>query len=230
MIRWTTERVLSWRDDEFVEQEVQAAARWRLRAISNRSSARPLQTDFDAILARSDQDLILRIRSFGTGSGPYATEARAGGTSLAVLANITLGVKHEAKVRIKPSDDSIARWSCTCGTSSRGPASPEAAREAAEAHVLFAPDAQARPRDRAVAQGPDGRWAQADVAVAQRFRTCVRSEVSASRSHLAGVGEDFEIAVDGRLGLWVRKLGSEAALRKDDDGRGVSLLAFDRDG
>ena len=44
-----------------------------------------------------------------------------------------------------------------------------------------------------------------------------------------GYGEEFELVIDGQLGLWTRRLGAEAALRRDEDARGVSLLVLDVD-
>lgn len=224
-IRWTTERIASWRDGGIVVEDARASTRWRLRLISNRTT-RPVMVDFDAIMAWLDDVVLIRLRPFGSGEA-FAAQARSTGMSLQVLEDITNGLRHETTLRIKPGDASIARWSCRCGTTSRGTATPEVAREAADAHVLFAPDGARRLRDRVVAQGADGRWASSETSIAWRFRACARSDVSAVRSHMGGIGEDFELAIDGRFGLWVRRLSSDAALRKDEDGRGVSLLSLE---
>ncbi len=226
-IEWTTERVASRRGGELVEEDARASARWRLRVISNRTSPSPAMADFDAIMAWLGDVVLIRARPFGTGES-FAAQARSAGMSIQVLEDITNGLKHEVTVRVKPGDASTARWSCRgCGTTSRGALTPEIAQEASSAHVLFAPDSARRLRDRAVAQGADGRWTSAEISIAWRFRACVRSDVSAVRSHMGGVGEDFELAIDGRFGLWVRRLSSDAALRKDEDGRGVSLLSLE---
>lgn len=227
-IRWTTERISTWRGGELVESSARVAGRWRLRVLSDRRSGRTYVANFDAAFAVANDGFGLWVRTFGSGE-PFAPEVEADGVSLQIVGNITGGLQHEVTVRRKPGDDTVARWSCSCGTTSRGDASPEIAREAADAHAQLATDDRPRPRDRAVAQGPDGRWSQAEVAVAQRFRVCVRSELSVARMHQKGIGEEFELAVDGRLELWTRRLGSESALRKDEDGKGVSLLTFAAD-
>ncbi len=60
-----------------------------------------------------------------------------------------------------------------------------------------------------------------------RFRVRVVSDRSRVRSHQFGVGEEFEVVVDTKLDLWVRKFGTDGALRKDEDVAGVSLIITD---
>jgi hypothetical protein len=227
-IQWTNESILAWRDGEMSEASVRAAGRWRLRVLSDRLGRSPRAANYDAIFARrSDEESFgLWVRPFGS-TRPYGQTADGGGMSIQIVEDITSGLRHEVSVRVKPGDEATARWSCSCGTTSRHAASPELMREEAEAHAAFATDTGRRLRDRAVAQREDGVWSDVDVAVIQRHRACIRSEISPVAVHRKGIGEEFELVVDGRLGLWTRLLCSEAALRRDVDGRGVSLLTLD---
>lgn len=79
----------------------------------------------------------------------------------------------------------------------------------------------------AVAQDDDGVWRQREIFSVARFRVRVVSDRSRSRLHQQGVGEDFEIVVDKDLELWVRKFGTDTALRKDEDLLGVSLVVVE---
>lgn len=208
---------------------MRAAARWPLRVLSDRFSRSARASNFDAVFAAgasSSDGFDLWVRPAGS-DRPYGAVADEGGASIQIVENVTLGLRHDVSVRVKPGDELTARWSCSCGTTSRRSASRELAREEADAHAAFATDAGPRPRDRAVAPGAGGTWSDLEVAVAQRYRVCVRSERSTVAAHTKGIGEEFEVVVDGRLGLWIRQLCNDAALRRDVDGRGVSLLAFD---
>lgn len=228
-IAWTDEEVTGAGLDGHAAQveHVRAAARWRVRVLSDRAVARADGTawsqDFGLML---DDQFRVWVRPFGQPSA-YARVAHAGGVALEIVQDITRGIVHQVAVRTKPSDETRARWQCTCGVGSRGEASPEAAQIAAEAHVEAAVARGVAPRDRAVCQDAAGAWAQRDVAVVRRIRACVRSDLSVVRSHRTGYGEEFELVIDGRLGLWVRGLGAETALRKDEDGRGVALLVLE---
>jgi hypothetical protein len=74
--------------------------------------------------------------------------------------------------------------------------------------------------DVSVAQDPGGGWLQREIRVAGRFHAVARGDFPVS---------DFELVVDGRLGLWTRGFGSDSALRRDEDTRGgVSLLILDQ--
>ncbi len=241
-VQWTDELVSP---DDGDPAMVRAAQRWRIRVVSDRSvvsiapapssSAAPSSPasrseDFLAIL---DQEFRLWLRHPGEDS--YRAHARGGGVAVQIVADVTRGVEHRTSVRRKPSDELRARWSCACGVSGRGDAAPDVATAAAEAHVLAArarEEAAAsmsggRSRDAAVAQDDRGQWSRRDVVAVRRFRTCVRSDRSGVRAHQRGHGEEFELVVDGRLGLWTRVLGSEAALRTDQDARGVSLILLE---
>lgn len=227
-IEWTTERVLRWTDDgERDERDARCAQRWRLRVISDREANRvggaPV-VDFSAVL---DGDLELWVRSWSTPGEPYERSTSGDGADLEVVGDVTRGMVHDTTVRAKPSDETVARWYCSCGVGSRGGSSPERAEEAAELHRTTALDRVPGPTDVAVAQGPDGRWGQREIRVARRFRVCARSDFSVVKVHRTGHGEEFELVVDGQLGLWVRRLGVDTALRKDESARGVSLLVLE---
>jgi len=228
-IRWTTERIASWVDGERVEREARTARRWRIRVLSDREvkreSGKPPAVDFDAVILG---DLELLVRAFGSGE-PYEAGAAGAGTSLDVVEDVTLGIAHAAQVTIRPSDETRARWSCACGAGSRGDYPAERAQEAADDHVASSHDSGRRPRDVVVDQGGINGWAQRGIAVARRFRVCARSDLSIVKVHRTGYGEEFELVIDGELGLWTRRLGSESALRRDEDARGVSLLVLDAD-
>ncbi len=232
-IRWTMERIAYWMDGERVEHEARVARRWRLRVLSDREAKRdggslkiprPSAVDFDAIIL---DDLDLMVRAFGF-AGPYEIGASGAGMSLDIVADVTLGLVHEVQVTIRPADETRARWSCLCGAGSRGDYPTERAQESADDHVASSHDRGRRPRDIVVDQSAAG-WAQREIAVARRFRVCVRSDSSIVKVHRMGYGEEFELVIDGQLGLWARKLGAEAALRRDEDARGVSLLVLDVD-
>lgn len=227
-IRWNDERGVTWSGGERRDEALRAAQRWRLRVVSDprrpRVGGAPLR-DFDAVI---DAELRLWFRPFGVDS-PYQGEVDHGGVSIQLVANITGGVRHEVSVRARPSvgDDQGVRWSCSCGASSRGDLSAEIAREGAEAHAILATDGRRRLHDQAVAQQADGTWARRDVAIIHRYHARVRSDLSSHAAHRKGNGEDLELAVDGMLGLWVRRLGRDAPLRRDEDTRGLSVIAFD---
>ena len=80
-------------------------------------------------------------------------------------------------------------------------------------------------QDDAVSPVDGGRWARRPIAVARRCRVTIHAP-SVARVHQRGIGEDFELVVDAQLGLWVRRWGKHTALRRDEDGIGVSLLVL----
>lgn len=225
MIAWSEISVVTWHGDERDERVVRSPRTSRVRVVSDRMEHRvggAPRAEFDVAL---DADLELWLRS--PGDDHYERRASGGGADLEVVGDVTAGTPHEVAVVVRPSDPTQARWHCTCGVGSRGTADPEDARGAADAHALGAPDAGRRPSDHAVVQGADGSWAQRRISVARRFRVCVRSDYSVIRVHRTGHGEDFEVVVDGQLRLWVRRFGSDAALRTDEGARGVSLIVLD---
>ena len=239
-VQWTDELVAPGDGDPVM---VRAAQRWRVRVVSDRSavttpSSSSSPSSFPAsrsedFLAILDDEFHLWLRH--PEEDAYRAHARGGGVAIEVVADVTAGVEHRTSVRRKPSDDLRARWSCTCGASGRGDAAPDVVTAAAEAHVEAARardgattnERGGRSRDAAVAQDDRGQWSKRDVAAVRRFRTCVRSDRSVVRAHQRGHGEEFELVVDGRLGLWARGLGSDAALRTDCDARGVSLILLE---
>lgn len=232
-VRWSEESVRDWREGRASDRTVRIAQRWRFRVASDRLAARgeaQVGSRGEDFYAALDGDLELWVRTF-TGASSFSRSAHGGGVSVDLGADITLGLRHEVGVRLKPSDESRARWSCSCGVASRGESSPEQAHEAARAHEAEARGRGASGRmaleDSAVVQETDGSWSRRGISIIRRVRTCVRSDLSAVRAHKTGHGEEFELAVDGNLRLWTRVLGSEAALRRDDDARGVSLMIFD---
>lgn len=84
-----------------------------------------------------------------------------------------------------------------------------------------------RTLETAVAPDADGIWRQREIISVARFRVRVVSDRSRTRSHQHGNGEEFEVVIDTNLDLWVRKFGTDAALRKDEDVSGVSLIVVD---
>lgn len=199
--------------------EVAVAAIWILRAITDRALrqyVRPRMTDFDAVL---DCDLRLWVSPRGTPA--FGRSARGVGADLDVLADVTRGVVHAVSVRVKPGDSESARWSCSCGAAQRGSAvlSPERAGSDGEAHASGARDSVPRPVDQAVDQEGTSSWSLREIRAVRRFHAALCND--------SGTSSDYELVVDGRLGLWVRQLGAQAALRKDQDARGVSLLVLD---
>lgn len=201
--------------------EVAVAASWILRAITDRALRqyiRPRMTDFDAVL---DDDLRLWVSP--RGALALGRSACGVGADLDVLADVTRGVVHEVSVRVKPGDSESARWSCSCGAAQRGSAalSPDRARSDGDAHASGAIDAGPRPVDQAVDQEGTSSWSLREIRAVRRFHAVVCND--------SGVSSNYELVVDGRLGLWVRQLGAQAALRKDQDARGVSLLVLGSD-
>lgn len=81
--------------------------------------------------------------------------------------------------------------------------------------------------ERAVAQDDDGIWREREISTVARFRCRVLSDRSRARLHQLGIGEDFEVAIDKDLELWVRKFGTDQSFRKDSDVVGVSLQILD---
>lgn len=187
---------------------------------------RPPRCDFDLAI---DGELWPWVRNFGAADQPYEALASGDGVSLRVVEDVTLGLDHRVQVHVKMSDPDQARWSCSCTVSSRGAMTENQARESAEVHAAAGAAANLgrRPVDTAVAQGADGRWSQRQIRVARRIRVSVCSDLSRVRVHQRGLGEDFELIVDGTLDLWVRRLGVDDALRRDESGRGVSLMVLD---
>ncbi|MES2211045.1 MAG: hypothetical protein V4515_12835 [Chloroflexota bacterium] len=84
-----------------------------------------------------------------------------------------------------------------------------------------------RPIETVVAQDPDGVWRQREVTPVARFRLRVLSDRSKIRSHQGGSGEDFELVVDTHLEAWVRRFGTDTALRRDEDALGVALVVVE---
>jgi len=83
-------------------------------------------------------------------------------------------------------------------------------------------------REIAVAQDDRGVWGPRSVTVATRRELRVVSDRSTQVVHRRGRGENFELVIDARdLGAWVRRSGSEAQLRRDEDGRGVSVIVLE---
>lgn len=226
-IAWTTERVVRWDSGVVEEREVRCARRHRIRVLSDpherRLGDRIPQADFDVAI---DAEVVPWLRPAGD-AAPYEHRASGQGVDLEIMEDVTLGVRHETRVHVKPSDPTSARWTCSCRAGSRGVLSPEFAAEAAEAHRLMAVDGRRRPTDVAVVQDRDGVWGQHSVRVVRRFRACARSDFSTVRAHRLGHGEDFELVVDAGLGLWLRCLGSDGLLRRDETARGVSMLVLD---
>ena len=226
-IAWTTERVVRWDGGgESEEIAIRCARHHRLRVLSDPQRGKlgdqiP-RADFEVAI---DAELMPWLRALGT-ADPYEHRASGQGVDLEIVEDITLGVRHETKVHVKPSDPTIARWTCSCGTSSRGVLSPDFATEAAEAHRSFATDAVRRPTDLAVAQDDTGQWAQRQILVARRLRLCARSDFSTIVAHRKGSGEDFELVVDAGLGLWLRRLSTDNLLRHDESASGVSVMVF----
>lgn len=216
---------MSWGDGRRDERDLAVAARWRIRLISDRAAPRIGGAPTSDFVAAIDRDTELWVRPFSDG-GPLARCAGGLGMDLEIVGDITLGLPHRTSVRTRPGDDAIARWSCSCGAGSRGDLPPDLAGEAADLHAGSAPASGARRTDRAVTQGEDGAWSQREIPVSRRFRACARSDFSRVPIHRTGYGEEFELAVDGTLGLWVRRLGADAALRRDESARGISLLVL----
>lgn len=211
---------------------VRVARRWRVRLISDqldhRVGSAPM-ADFVLVL---DRELELWVASWEDAERRYGRQASGPGLDLEVSGDLTLGQAHDVSVVVKPSDDTVARWQCTCGVSSRGTSTPERARIDGDEHAARKRRlAASRPRwtDVAVAQGTDGAWRQVTLKVVRRFRVTARSDFSRVKVHRSGVGEDFELAVDAGLGLWARRVGADAALRRDESGRGVTLVVLSDD-
>jgi len=185
-----------------------------------------MMDDFDAVLA--GDDLWILLRRFGS-MDPYARRVDSGHAEICVEEDVTAGIVHRAVARSRPSDPASARWVCSCGVKSKGTVPTEDAVAQAAQHERESPDARSRPRDVVVDKGRDGSWAQREALIYRRFRAVVRARRSDARIHRSGVGEDFELAVDSSLHLWVRRLGNESALRRDQDGRGASIVVFEAD-
>jgi len=227
-IAWTTERVVRYDRGADEEVEIRCVRHHRLRVLSDPQRGKlgdqiP-RADFEVAI---DAELTPWLRALGTRE-PYEHQASGQGVDLEIREDITLGVQHETKVHIKPSDPTIARWTCTCGTSSRGILSPDFAAEGAEAHRTFATDAVRLPIDLAVAQDEAGQWAQRQIRVARRLRLCARSDFSTIVAHRKGSGEDFELVVDAGLELWLRRLSTDNLLRRDESASGVSVMVFNQ--
>jgi hypothetical protein len=218
--------------DGSAERSVSIVRRWRVRLISDQLSHRVGTAPMADFLAVLDRELELWVAAQQDPDRRFARQASGPGLDLEVSGDLTLGLQHVATVVVKPGDHSVARWHCTCGVTSRGSSNPERARMDADEHVgreSSLPSARPRWTDIAVAQDSDGGWAQVPIKVARRLRITARSDFSLVHVHRMGTGEDFELVIDGRLGLWVRVVGEEGALRKDRDGRGVTLVVLSDD-
>jgi hypothetical protein len=236
-VLWTSELVS--RDDGGPEL-VRASKRWRIRVVSDRYASRLLPDgSAERVASRSEDFLVILDEEFGLWirhpeEDSFRAHARGGGVAFEMVANVTKGIEHLISIRRKPSDDLRARWSCSCGAHGRGDAAPDITAAAAEAHASVAKEHDeatvargGMSREVVVAQDEDGQWSRRSVTIVRRFRVCVRSDRSVVKAHQRGHGEEFELAVDGQLGLWSRCLGSDAALRTDQDARGVSLILLD---
>lgn len=215
--------------DGSAERSVSVVRRWRIRLISDQLNHRVGDAPMSDFLAILDRDLELWLAAWQDAERRFSRQASGPGLDLEVSGDLTLGLRHAATIVVKPSDESIARWRCECGVSSRGSSNPERAKMEADEHVdreSRSPLSVPRWTDVAVDQ-VEGGWAQVTIKVARRFRVTARSDFSLVHVHRSGTGEDFELVVDGRLGLWVRVVGEEGALRRDRDGRGVTLVVLD---
>lgn len=226
-ILWTAERATSWPPGgERLDHEIRAVARWRIRVISdqlNYGAGRAPVADFTAVI---DSSLEIWLRPFRT-DAPLERSASGPGIDVEIVEDITLGVLHEVTTRARPADDGAVRWSCSCGTRSRGTAPPDEAGMAADEHVRDGMSRRPGRHDLAVKQDGEGAWRQDQVPIARRFRLRVRSDFSEVKVHRLGLGEEFELAVDGQLGLWGRVMGTDTALRRDESGRGVTLMILE---
>lgn len=231
MIDWTEEKVSSWTDGVRVRGSVRVAKTWRFRVASDRLDGKDAlgassrSQDFSLVLDRDFQVWTRRFPSVDD----FGKSVDGNGISVQLAGDITRGIRHEARVRVKPGDDTLGRWSCTCGVSSRGDLSPDSAREEADAHVADASTEIGRGPvgDFAISSTQDGSWQRGSIFVIHKERVCIRSDLSIVRSHQAGYGEEFEFVVDTTLRLWFRPFGAGSALRRDEDGRGVSVFLLE---
>jgi hypothetical protein len=225
-VRWTTDRATSWIDGERSDHDVRSPTRWRLRILSDQMDHGVGRAPVAQFYAVIDSSIEVWLRPFGS-DVPLEKSASGPGIDAEIVEDITLGVTHDVTTRARPADDGAVRWSCSCGTRSRGPAPPDEAAQAADDHRRDGMARRPGRFDLVVRQRADGQWEQARVPIARRFRLRVRSDFSPVRVHRLGLGEEFEIAVDGELGLWGRLLGMDTALRRDESGRGVTLMIFE---
>jgi hypothetical protein len=225
-IQWTAERATSWPDGERVDQDVRAAARWRLRLISDQMNYGAGMAPVAEFCAVIDSSLEIWLRPRGS-DAPLEKSASGPGIDVEIVEDITTGLVHDVTTRARPADDGAVRWSCSCGTRSRGSAPPDEATAAADEHRRDAMSRRPGRFDLAVTQRADGTWEQSRLPIARRFRLRARSDFSEVRVHRLGLGEEFELSIDGQLGLWTRTLGTEAALRRDESGRGVTLMILE---
>lgn len=231
-IDWTEEKVSSWSDGIRSQRLVRIAKGWRFRVASDRLDGKLDGKDAPASSSRSEDFSIVLDRDFQIWTrrflsvDDFGKAAEGNGVSVQLAGDITRGIHHEVRVRVKPGEETVARWSCTCGLSSRGDLSPDSAREEADAHVA---DTSVKPApgpvsDFAIVSALDGSWQRGSIFVLHKERVCIRSDLSIVRSHQAGYGEEFEFVVDTTLRLWFRQFGVGSALRRDEDGRGVSVF------
>jgi len=231
VIRYSDELACAWVDGSRVDRFVRAVRRWRVRAVSDRLGqtrrGSALVDDFRAIL---DDEFKLWVRPWmGPASdAPHAASASTDHVELTVVRDVTRGMPHDVAMRPRPRDASRARWTCSCGVSSRGDYPAERARSSADDHVSSALDAAPRPRDVAIIHSWSG-LAPGEIAVVRRFWVRAITRWSTVAVHQRGVGEDFELVVDGSLRLWVRRIGQDGFLSTDNDGRGVSILTIESD-
>jgi hypothetical protein len=137
-ISWVNELVVAQTPDgTWARREVKVAQRFRIRVISDRAGVKSNSHQFghgEEFELLVDTHLDVWVRPFGS-AAPFAKDFDAHGVSMLVVDNITAGVLHEVRIQQKPADENVARWTCSCGASSRAPVTPEAARAEADAHL-----------------------------------------------------------------------------------------------
>lgn len=208
------------RDPGGAAREVVAASDWLLRCASPAlaPSAPPVVSDFRVVL---DRELGLWIAA--RGARELATFASVEGVAVDLSGDLTFPSAHDVVIRERPGDEAKVRWACSCGAGSRRDTARDAAEEAAGTHVVAAAARSARrSHDDGVDQDGSGAWSRRRLAVVRRVTARVHSDRSIDPVHQRGHGEEVELVVDVGLSLWGRLAGSEAFLRRDLDGSGIS--------
>lgn len=138
MTRWRDEEVVDRGEDgTWSRRTVKVAQRFRVRVVSDRAAARSHSHQFghgEYFELMVDTHLDVWVRQFGS-EAPFRKDEDAHGVSLVVVDNVTLGVEHEARVRVRPGDPETSTWSCTCGAGPRRPLGPAAAQAEMDAHL-----------------------------------------------------------------------------------------------
>lgn len=136
--RWADAQVVAQREDgTWTRKDVKVAQRFRMRVISDRANATSHSHQFghgEYFELLVDTQLDVWVRPFGS-SGPFRKDEDAYGVSVVIVDNVTLGVVHDARVRVKPSDPQSSTWSCSCGAGARRPTDADAAKAELEAHL-----------------------------------------------------------------------------------------------